>query len=230
MKTFSQEEVLSRYERLPRRVRDALFASATTDKMLNIGKRHGLMLDKVGVLAEETGYVMLGLTSPQNFAGRLTESLGITQAQAKAVVDDVNSEVFKEIQENLKTAPNEEPETELIPQHPKSFATHVREKAVPTPPQQPVEIKETRPLQPPIIKPAPKPSVEKTAIPSIIFPEKGGSGSTIPSAPKFESKEPVVQEQAPVVQKPPTLSTPNKPGTKTATQSKNSDPYREEVE
>lgn len=120
MKTFSQQEVLDRYGQLPDSVKDALFAEATADKMESIGRKQGLLLDKIGVLAEETGYVMLGLTHPREFTARITEALGVAPMKAQEIAADVSEQVFKPIREHILAS--ERDSEPSAPEQPKSFA------------------------------------------------------------------------------------------------------------
>jgi len=110
---FPQQEVLERYQKLPQELRDAIFAEANADKVFDIGKRHTLTINKVGGLATQIGYVMLGLTKPKDFVDQLASALEVDKKSAQAIADDVNHEIFYPVREHLRmlhNAPNEFPE------------------------------------------------------------------------------------------------------------------------
>ena len=101
MKIFTHDEIMERFNKLPQALRDAMFADVNTDLMLELGKSHGLMLDRVGQLADETAYIILGLVHPKDFVERLTERLKIPQEKAVPLASDINAKVFDPIRAHL---------------------------------------------------------------------------------------------------------------------------------
>ncbi len=101
MKRLSQEQVYERYAQLPEAVKDAVFAEATADKMLEIATKYGLLVTAVGALAELTGYVMVGLLHPNDFVKELASELSVPEEKARAIAEDVNQHIFKPIREHL---------------------------------------------------------------------------------------------------------------------------------
>ena len=101
MKTFTQQQVIDAYDRLPDPVKDAIFEETTVDKIQAIGKKHGLLLDKMGNLAEEVGYVMLGLISAKEFPEYIMNTCGIPAEKAGEIITDLNRDVFLPIQEHI---------------------------------------------------------------------------------------------------------------------------------
>ena len=73
-----KEELLKRYEKLPQAVKDAMFAEASADKIEELGRKYGLLIDKIGALADEVGYFMLGMTHPNDFKGQIIRSTGLS--------------------------------------------------------------------------------------------------------------------------------------------------------
>jgi len=104
MKIFTHEEILERYRRLPQALRDAMFADVNTDIILELGKKHSLLVDRVGLLADETAYIMLGLVHPKEFVSRLVSRLDIPEDRARALAADVNERVFNPIRKHLLEA------------------------------------------------------------------------------------------------------------------------------
>ena len=104
LNTFSQEKIDAQYKKLPEPLREALYSAEIAQKIFEIGKKNGLNVDKIGLLAEEVGYVILGLTRGNEFANLLKEVLQINEEKAHAIVEEVNLQIFSPIREDLKTA------------------------------------------------------------------------------------------------------------------------------
>jgi len=104
LNTFSQEKIDAQYKKLPEPLREALYSAENAQKIFEIGKKNGLNVDKIGLLAEEVGYVILGLTRGNEFANFLKEMLQINEEKAHAIVEEVNLQIFSPIREDLKTA------------------------------------------------------------------------------------------------------------------------------
>ncbi|MDP3934980.1 MAG: hypothetical protein Q8Q46_02080 [Candidatus Giovannonibacteria bacterium] len=95
-------EIMERYKDLPEDIQQALFSSATSDAILAIGKKNGLAIDKIGELVDETGLVMLGITSPSDYVKNLVSRLSVTQEKARAIAEEINQKVFQPVRESLK--------------------------------------------------------------------------------------------------------------------------------
>ncbi len=96
------DEVMKRYLDLPEDVQKTLFAPETSNSILEIGKKHGLTIDKIGELADETGLVMLGITPPSEYIKNLVKRLSVNAEKAKGIAEDINQKVFSPIRESLK--------------------------------------------------------------------------------------------------------------------------------
>lgn len=103
-KTYTKEELQDQYEKLPDALKDAIFSTEVAEKIFETGKKHGLTIEKIGFLAEETGRVILGLTRPQEFVLILAERLGATADAAQKIASDINHQIFFPLREVLKTA------------------------------------------------------------------------------------------------------------------------------
>src|SRR3989344_5085641 len=97
-----QKDILERVSELPDDLRKALFARTTTDTIQSIGKNAGLPIDKIGELADETGRVMLGFTSPSDYVKNLVSRLGAPQEKARAIAEEINQKIFQPVRESLK--------------------------------------------------------------------------------------------------------------------------------
>ena len=72
------------------------------EQLQEIGKKHRLHIDKIDALFDEAGAVMLGLTHPRDFIGKLAQKLDIDKEKTKKIAQDVNEQIFKPIRESLK--------------------------------------------------------------------------------------------------------------------------------
>ena len=106
MPKYSPEEIQERYKKLSPSVREVFLGVDTAEIMQEIGKKHGLMIDKIGEMADETGLVILGLTHPKDFVGNLASRLGVDKIKAREIADEVNEKVFHKIREELRAIHN----------------------------------------------------------------------------------------------------------------------------
>ena len=93
---------MERYKDLPEDIQQALFSSTTSDAILVIGKKNGLAIDKIGELVDETGLMMLGITSPSDYVKNLVSRLSVPQEKARAIAEEINQKVFQPVRESLK--------------------------------------------------------------------------------------------------------------------------------
>ncbi len=184
MKQYTQQEVEKRYEQLPQAMREALYSSATTQKMLSIGRKNGLLVDKIGILAAETGYVMVGLTHPNEFVSRLAEALALAPIKAREIAEDINEQVFKTVREHLLVLHNI-PSTDTAPKKPESFAPAMQQKKEEKPSfVAPMIFPEKMPSSAPSIPTiSPTPTPTNSNIPTIKKMPLEPSGSWKPSQP-----------------------------------------------
>lgn len=102
MPKYTKEQLEVQYEKLPDVLKDAIFSVEIAEKMFEIGKKHGLTMEKTGFAAEETGFIILGLLPPREFAGSLARRLDIETDKATALASDINHQVFFPLREALK--------------------------------------------------------------------------------------------------------------------------------
>lgn len=98
----AEREFQERFRSLPEDLQTAFTSSEVTDAIIGIGKKHNLLVDKIGRLGDETGSVMLGLTPPKDYIKNLISKLGVDQAKAKEIAEEINQNVFQPIRESLK--------------------------------------------------------------------------------------------------------------------------------
>lgn len=90
------------YEELPGVLKQALFSTEIAEQMFEIGKKFGLTIEKTGIMAEETGYIMLGLTRPNELVTNLAAELGIDSDKAQDVAAEISHQIFFPLREELK--------------------------------------------------------------------------------------------------------------------------------
>ena len=79
------KKIQEQYLGLPEDVQKALFSTKTSDAIFEVGKKHGLIIEKMGELADETGLVMLGMTKPSEYIRNLEKRLEIEVVKAKEI-------------------------------------------------------------------------------------------------------------------------------------------------
>lgn len=232
---YTKEELETRYRKLPEILRDALLSVEVANKIFETAKKHGLPAQKISRLAEEVGYVILGLTKPQEFIPKLIQTVEVDSDKAKTIAKEINHQIFFPLREELKKthemdmteeeiergaammraptppAPPRPPAPPLPAQPPTPTAPPQQQMPSPTPtpprPPQPIEEKKAPPLPPPPVFPPKK----------IVLEKKPEPPSPPPKIPPIDLRN----------QKPPTP--PPMPPPRN-TKYEESDPYREPPE
>lgn len=196
MSQYQKRKIEEQYQKLPDTLKDALLGVDTANKIFEIGRKSLLTIEKVGFLAEEAGYVILGLTRPEDFVNILAERLETSTNDAREIAKEINSQIFYPLREALKTAHHievSEPAT-----YDKRLTTT------------------TEPLAAVAIKPASPPKIEMSPMPAMPRPA--------PPQPKIETTPPprpsmspppaptpyAIQKPQFIPVKPPPTSTPPK--------------------
>ncbi len=102
MPNLTPEQLRERYQKLPPDVQEAYFGVETGEILQKIGKENRLTTEKIGIMADETGLLMLGLTHPNKFISNLAERMDIDKELAKKIAYKINEEIFKKIRESLR--------------------------------------------------------------------------------------------------------------------------------
>ncbi|MDP4020830.1 MAG: hypothetical protein Q8P58_02210 [Candidatus Adlerbacteria bacterium] len=210
MVDYSPEEARKRFQALPPEVKELLYSPEMTFTMQEVGKKNGLHIDQIDALNTETGEVMLGLATTQEFVTNLMEMLRIDRAKAEAVASDVNDMLFSRIRNSMKGADNQSTPSTTTPlaQPTKPALSSQLPTSSPTPPS-------PKPAPPSTPAPVTKPQVPLAPHPhDLMLVEKT---VTTPATP---AKTPTPNTPAGQTPKP----EPPKP------QGYKSDPYREPPE
>lgn len=143
MSPYTPEEIEERFGRLPEALKEHMMSVENSERIFEVGKKFGLTIEQIGFLAEQTGFVVLGLTNPNNFVTKLKESLRVDEEKAKTIAQAINHQVFFPLREILKTTHQFELTQEQI-------------QTSPTP------LSRTPPPIPPATIPTPSPNVPST--------------------------------------------------------------------
>lgn len=106
---YTDEQLTAKFKQLPEEIQAVVADQATEEKVFEIGQKHNLHIDKIGELVDEVGLVLLGLTKPTDFVGKLKNRLVIDQTSAEAIAAEVNTAIFLEIRDALKQLHNTPP-------------------------------------------------------------------------------------------------------------------------
>ncbi len=110
---YTKEQILETYKKLPKDLQDAIFSVDTAEAIRKIGEKHKMMIDKIGILANETGLGMLGLVHPNQFIVRLSVRLGTDKDISREIAQDINLQIFSPVRENLKKIHDTEEEVKF---------------------------------------------------------------------------------------------------------------------
>ncbi|KKW27789.1 MAG: hypothetical protein UY71_C0037G0004 [Parcubacteria group bacterium GW2011_GWB1_52_7] len=135
--TLASERFFEKYNKLPKDVQRAMFSSLTSDRIFEIGSKHGLAIDKMGLLSQEIGVVLLGEKRASQFVESLQKALGLNHEKAYEIAQDVNHSIFYEIRENLKKIHGVPVTEALIPEKPLGVQTPVVKAAAAAPQTRP---------------------------------------------------------------------------------------------
>lgn len=82
-------------------VREA-YGSIEYEKVLDeVEKKFQLHIDQAGALSNEVFLLMLGLTQPQEFTGKVKSAVNVSDEIAKQVSQEVNEKIFRPIRTSL---------------------------------------------------------------------------------------------------------------------------------
>ena len=111
----SPKDLSRQFEKLPESLKNALGSVDSAKRVVDIGRKYALHMDKLGELGAETGMVILGFTHPGQFLPRLTKRLGLSEEKVRPIAQEINTEVFLKIREALKMLHGESGEQSAVP-------------------------------------------------------------------------------------------------------------------
>lgn len=99
---FTTQQIQAQYESLPEDIKQVVSSSDTATLIEEIGRKHDLRIDAIGVLIEYSTLIMLGLIKSNEFVSQLVKQLSISREQAEAIAVEIDSEVFSRIRNSLR--------------------------------------------------------------------------------------------------------------------------------
>ncbi|GEM_PF-6146609 len=254
MAQFSEQKIDEQYKKLPPILQKAMFSIELAGEVYDIGRKHLLTIEEIGLLSEEIGYIFLGLVQPKEFSKNLTDKLHLDTEDLEKVVKEVNERVLVPVRELLKTAHN----MDVEPTSP-SVVPSAQQSAVPLSQKlqerelvgrsSPIDLRALKTEPKPVQTPSPSVSQNTEPLRPVTHPEqkpqtpepkpidlrpKLEQGSSVPSA----SSTPRVPQPPSTTPKPPeekAAETPVTPPFATSAPTKpyvalEKDPYREHPE
>lgn len=216
--SFTKEQVLTAYNDAPALVRAAFNDEKTTELVIEFQKRFQLHVDKVGLLAKEVGYLLLGLTDSNKFSIHLKEG-GFPDSTISEIANEINQKIFSQIRkEEIKESVAEK---EVVQSALAAAESHAAEEVPRAIHHELPQVVRKVPVVPAIEVPASAPvaSVPKPlqSLPRIIVPIPTTPPRPLESRPVFPA--PQTTSESPVPTVPPT-----------PIKSYSVDPYREPIE
>ncbi|MCE9541768.1 hypothetical protein K8R03_04415 [Candidatus Kaiserbacteria bacterium] len=155
-------QLAERFKSLPKVVRDAILSADVEKHMRALAETHNLHLDQWSSLENEVMLTLLGFQPTEELSQNLKQHVGLDDALAASLADDVSKTVFQpiraELEKELKVpeqVPKNDSASEPAPQAPVPVAAAPVIAA--TPPRLPPETKAER---------APAPAAYGTSVPS----------------------------------------------------------------
>src|SRR3989338_2063708 len=98
----NREFIKEKFEKLPKNLKAAIIAVDYREKITRVGKNFQLNTDKIVALENEITFVMTGLEHPSKFIGNIAKALNLPEEKARAIAEDINTEIFRPVRESLK--------------------------------------------------------------------------------------------------------------------------------
>ena len=102
MPDYKPEQLWPLYEKLPKDLQEAMFSVKTADTIYDICTRQALKEEEMSEIAKYTGYVLLGLLTPEEFEKTLKEELKLENDLAKKISREITHFIFFPIKESLE--------------------------------------------------------------------------------------------------------------------------------
>lgn len=198
MLSINPKKIRELYRQAPDSIRDVIESDETSRVILEIGKRNGLAIDKIGDLSYTTFLMMTGVIPAREYIGELQKSLGIPGDKVSEIAKEINARVFVKAREELKRIHEMPAHAPLVPEFPASpLPAKSAGSIVPPSGPKPISVPIRREAQP--MNPAPMPAETIKATPaSAALP---GKPVTVPFRSLMENKSGPVE--APALKKSP---------------------------
>ena len=103
----TEKIIKEQMEKLPAEIRNLFTDPGLGDKILNIGRKNGIInIEQLGVFQTETNLMMLGLVHPDEYPKELKDRLKIDDIKVDNIINDINTQILSGIREKLKEVYN----------------------------------------------------------------------------------------------------------------------------
>lgn len=116
--TFTKDQVIAAYNNAPDYMRAVFNDEKTTRLVIELQKRFQLHTDVAGILGQELGYLLLGLTNPDKFMIRLKAN-GFDDQIINQTVIEINKSIFLPLRERLRSGEFSSATKSAVPQMPR---------------------------------------------------------------------------------------------------------------
>ena len=134
MPKYSKEQLWKLYKELPEELKNAIFSEETADAIYDSCMENGVEeKEKISQVAENAGYVLLGLIAPEEFKKILSKEINIKKEVAEKIYQRIKIFVFVPVKTSLEKLYNIEIKSELKPKSvsvPKNIEKEIKEKDV----------------------------------------------------------------------------------------------------
>ena len=101
MKEFNEQEFNKKWEEAPPELHSIAVSLETIGSIKEIAKRFSLNINQMGELADEIGFVLIGMTHPKDFVTNLETRLAVSREIAGQVASAVNESIFLKAREAI---------------------------------------------------------------------------------------------------------------------------------
>jgi len=98
----SPEKARARYDALPQHLKEVLLSEKAANVIWDWGEANHLSEEKIKVIANLTGAVILGFLHPEDLAKEIREATGLPAPLSQEVADEANKKIFAPILEEIK--------------------------------------------------------------------------------------------------------------------------------
>ncbi len=102
MKTFSDKEIREQFGKLSTLLKEVIYSADIAEVIVKTSEKYGITGKRISHVAGEIGYIVLGLTRPDELPSRLSERLGMKPDDAKALARDVFKNVLFPLGNEIK--------------------------------------------------------------------------------------------------------------------------------
>lgn len=188
MTTVTQQQALKRWDTISDTLREALVSEQNVAILNKIAETEHISEEKVLIISQVAGYVLMGFLHPEDVAQELKERMQIDGRVAQNIAQTLNTKVFTPLRSEIDKVylpVGKEDEREPSFESSKGGAPNESVKAVPAP--KPISTKETEPKLPSM--PWNRDSVKMTPAPEAPRAPKP------PQAPQASNKGPMMIEE-----------------------------------